>query len=172
MKRKRVVHKDIVQKKRDPEMLREIEEAQTEAQMLGTDIRWNWSWSEPFESLQMSKSHKDSWQNRANNKGIRWDRKTKTHLWHLCTLLVLAINTNKTTKSQNHCGKVNQARKNYCLQTQLSWWLSGSLPVRNLLQEQRSKVPPGPENHETAYPPASFTWRRPYSSISLWPASH
>ena len=94
----------------------------------------------------MSKSHKDSWQNRANNKGIRQDRKTKNHLWHLCTLLLSIINTKKTPRVT--VGKVSQARKSYCLQTQLSWWLSGSLPIRNLLQERGAKCPQGQRTME------------------------
>lgn len=140
--------------------------------MLGTDIRWNWSWSEPFEGVQMSKSHKDSWQNRANNKGIRWDRKTKTHLWHLCTLLLSVINTNKTTKSQNHCGESESGQEELLPANTAELVAIWKPASKEPSPGNRSKVPPGPENHETAYPPASFTWRRPLFSISLWPASH
>lgn len=157
---------------RDPEMLREIRGSTDESTDAGNwhQMKLKLKWA--IWGVQMSKSHKDSWQNRANNKGIKRDRKTKNHLWHLCTLLLSVINTNKTTKSQSHCGESEPGQEELLpantAELVAIWEPANKEPPPG----NRSKVPPGPENNETAYLPASFTWRRPLLSISLWPASH
>ena len=140
--------------------------------MLGTDIRWNWSWSEPFEGCKCQNLTKIHGRTEQTTKESGKIEKQKNHLWHLCTLLLSVINTNKTTKSQSHCGESEPGQEELLpantAELVAIWEPTNKEPSPG----NRNKVPPGPENQENAYLPASFTWRRPLLSISLWPASH
>lgn len=108
-------------------------------------LKLKWGHLRGYKCQNLTKIHDRTEQTTKESGKIK---KTKNHLWHLCTLLLSIINTNKTPRARVTVGKVSQARKSYCLQTQLSWWLSGSLPIRNLLQERGAKCPQGQRTME------------------------
>lgn len=104
---------------------------------------------------------------RANNKGIGGDRKIKSGLRHLSTLLLSIINANKTPGARVAVGRVSQARKTSLpaniAELVATWELASKEPSPG----NSNKVISGYGDYWAADTSVSLTGRRLPLSISL-----